>query len=90
MKAETFRYARPRLMAAAVGAWMLIAGPATARAEARRDPKAVAVADAVEEAIAPGGAWGKIAGLKFSFTVVREGKPLKSFEHVWDTRSPKA
>lgn len=53
----------------------------------RRDPKAVEVADAVARAIAPDGAWQKIAGLRFTFTVVRDGKPDRAFDHLWDTRA---
>lgn len=53
----------------------------------RRDPRAVSVAEAVERTMAPNGGWEKIAGLRFSFTVVKDGKTLKSYEHLWDTRS---
>lgn len=74
-----------RAVAAAV-VILPLAWPA-ARGEVRRDPRAVAVADAVERAIAPDGAWQKIAGLSFAFTVVKEGKTLQSHEHLWDTRT---
>jgi hypothetical protein len=57
-----------------------------APAATHRDPRALAVADSVVAAVAPAGAWEKIAGLRFEFAVVKKGEAVKTWKHVWDTR----
>ena len=57
-----------------------------ALAATHRDSRALAVADGVLAAVAPDGAWEKIAALKFEFAVVNRGEAAKSWKHVWDTR----
>src|SRR5260221_9770163 len=51
---------------------------------AARDPKAVAVADAMMSAMGGKAGWEKARFLRFDFVVVRDGKKVASFSHWWD------
>ena len=83
-----FRSTRSSKLGAAVAgiaAWVMSAGPAPAGTH--QDPKALAVVDAVERAIAPDNGWSKVGGLRFTFSVIKEGKTLSEVHHVWDLRT---
>lgn len=70
-------------LVAMLGLWT----SAPAIAGTHQDPKALAVVDAVEKAIAPDNGWSKVGGLRFTFSVVKDGKTLAEVHHVWDVRS---
>jgi hypothetical protein len=72
-----------RVVAGIMGAVaMLVAGAAAVRAES--DPKAVAIADQVMEALGGRDAWKATRFLRFDFAVEREGKTVVSRAHTWD------
>ena len=68
----------------ALGAILCMAMRSGAIAGTHRDPRAVAVADATRQAIAPDGAWSKVACLRFTFSVVKSGAALGEFRHLWE------
>ncbi len=60
-------------------------GPArSAPAESASDPKAMAVADKVMEALGGSDAWNATRYLRFDFAVDRAGKTLVRRAHTWD------
>ena len=65
----------------------LAAGQASAQAPAgapASDPKAVAVADKVMQALGGSDAWNKTRYLRFDFAVDKDGKTLVRRAHTWD------
>jgi hypothetical protein len=77
---------RPRMAiaaAAALGA-LAAAPPGHAAAPARPDPKAIAVADRVMQALGGEAAWNATRYLRFDFAVDRGGKTVMRRAHAWD------
>lgn len=56
-------------------------------AAAKRDPRAAAIAEKVVKAVDPGGEWGKVAGLRFTYGATLGVKPASNFKHTWDLKS---
>lgn len=54
---------------------------------ARRDPKAVAIVEAVAKTVDPEGVWGKVSALRFFYGASVGGGPASLFKHTWDVRS---
>ena len=67
----------------AVIAGALLLGPSI-QARAESDPKAVAVADEVLEAMGGKDAWNGTHFLRFDFAVESGGKTVVSRAHTWD------
>jgi hypothetical protein len=64
---------------------LVVAAPfAVAPAHADTDPKAMAVADKVMDALGGTDAWNNTHFLRFDFAVDREGKTLVRRAHTWD------
>jgi hypothetical protein len=61
--------------------------PALALAATHQDPKALAVVEALEKAIAPDGGWSKAGGLRFTFTVIGDGTAVTEVHHSWNVWS---
>lgn len=61
----------------------MLAAAVAARA-AERDAKADAVGHELIAAMGGTGAWEKARQFQFDFVVVKEGKPVARFSHVWD------
>ena len=57
---------------------------AGAAAGAERDPRADAVGKELIAAMGGMSAWEKARQFRFDFVVVKEGKPVARFAHVWD------
>lgn len=77
---------RPRMAiaaAAALGA-LAAASPGRAAAPLQSDPKAIAVADRVMEALGGEAAWNATRYLRFDFAVDRGGKTVMRRAHAWD------
>lgn len=78
---------------AAMGAGVALAvvvqlgGAGPAMGGTHRDPKAVEIANAVEQAVAPGGGWDKVAALQFNFRVAKDGEVKADYRHLWDVRT---
>jgi hypothetical protein len=66
-----------------VGAILMLAIAASGRA-AERDAKADAVGKELIAAMGGVPAWEKARQFQFDFVVVKEGKPVARFSHVWD------
>jgi hypothetical protein len=75
---------RPVALAASLAAALGAATPALAGAPAAPDPKAVAVADRVMQALGGEEAWKATRYLRFDFAVDRGGKTVMSRAHTWD------
>jgi hypothetical protein len=60
------------------------ASPARAASPTASDPKAIAVAERVMEALGGEGAWNKTRYLRFDFAVDRGGKTVVRRAHTWD------
>ncbi len=92
-KAAVRRAVKARGVIAAMGAGaalavaLLLGGAGLAVAETHRDPKAVEIANAVEQAVAPGGGWEKVAALQFTFRVAKDGAVKADYRHLWDVRT---
>jgi hypothetical protein len=72
-----------RRVASLTGAIVVLAmGAAVVRAES--DPKAVAIADQVMEALGGKDAWNATRFLRFDFAVEQGGKTVMSRAHTWD------
>jgi hypothetical protein len=63
---------------------LVVAAPAAVAAAADSDPKAMAVADKVMDALGGTDAWNNTHFLRFDFAVDREGKTLVRRAHTWD------
>ena len=72
---------------AALAVVLQLGGAGLAVAETHRDPRAVEIANAVEQAVAPGGGWEKVAALQFSFRVAKDGAVKADYRHLWDVRT---
>jgi len=71
------------IVSGVMGAALALAGGAViARAES--DPRAVAIADQVMEAVGGKAAWNATRYLRFDFAVEREGKTVVRRAHTWD------
>lgn len=75
---------RPLALAAALVAAQAATAPARAETPAAPDPKAVAVADRVMQALGGEDAWKATRYLRFDFAVDRGGKTVMSRAHTWD------
>ncbi len=64
-----------------------LAVPGAFAAPSESDPKAVALADRVMEALGGREAWQATRYLRFDFAVEREGKTLMRRAHTWDRRT---
>jgi hypothetical protein len=71
-------------LATALAAALAAAAPARAAAPSAPDPKAVAVADRVMQALGGEDAWKATRYLRFDFAVDRDGKTVMSRAHTWD------
>jgi hypothetical protein len=69
---------------AAFAAALAASAPVRAEAPAVSDPKAIAVADRVMEALGGEDAWRATRYLRFDFAVDRGGKTVMSRAHTWD------
>jgi len=70
-----------------VGLTLLGTASAQTATPARSDPKAVAIADKVMQALGGPAAWDATRYLRFDFAVEREGKQVTSRAHTWDKHS---
>lgn len=61
--------------------------PGLASAGTHQDPKALAVVEALEKAIAPDNAWSKAGGLRFTFSVIKDGAVVAEVHHSWNVWS---
>jgi hypothetical protein len=78
-------FSRRALAVAAFGALALaVARPSAALTPAGSDPKAVAVADRVMQALGGEAAWNATRYLRFDFAVDRGGKTVMRRGHAWD------
>ena len=71
------------LMAVGLGA-LTAARPSAAITPAGSDPRAVAVADRVMQALGGEAAWNATRYLRFDFAVDRGGKTVMRRAHAWD------
>jgi hypothetical protein len=74
---------------AALAVALQLGGAGLAVAGTHRDPRAVEIANAVEQAVAPGGGWEKVAALQFNFRVAKDGEVKADYRHLWDVRTGK-
>src|SRR5262245_38752637 len=58
-----------------------------APAATHQDPKALAVVEAVEKSIAPDNGWSKAGGLRFTFSVIKNGETVSEVHHAWNVGS---
>ena len=65
----------------------ILTGTSPAVAETKRDPRAVAVVQAMEAAVLPEGAWDKIAGLRFTQAYKHADQTTGEFHYTWDLKS---
>jgi hypothetical protein len=72
-----------RLPIVLVAVLSTVAASPVARA-AGSDPRAMAIADRVMQALGGEAAWNATRYLRFDFAVDREGKPLMRRAHAWD------
>lgn len=81
---STVRRPRLRLAPTLAAAALVAVGPTQAAPPAGPDPKAVAVADRVMQALGGQDAWNATRYLRFDFAVDRGGKTLMRRAHTWD------
>jgi hypothetical protein len=69
-----------------LGVLVVVTAPAVLLAQSppASDPKAVAIADQVMQALGGHAAWDQTRYLRFDFAVDREGKTVSSRAHTWD------
>lgn len=75
---------RALTLAAAVLGLTGLAGRGAVAAPAGPDPKAIAIAEHVQQALGGEAAWKATRYLRFDFAVERGGKPLMRRAHTWD------
>ena len=61
--------------------------PGAALSATHQDPKALAVVEALEKTIAPDNGWSKAGGLRFTFSVVKDGATVTEVHHSWNVWS---
>jgi len=76
--------ARAVALAAPLAAALAASGPVRAETRAASDPKAVAVADRVMQALGGEEAWKATRYLRFDFAVDRGGQTVMRRAHTWD------
>ena len=74
----------PAALLAALGLALGTAPAATGAAERERDAKADAVGKELIASMGGMPAWEKARQFQFDFVVVKEGKEVARFAHVWD------
>jgi len=58
-----------------------------ARAATHQDPRALAIVEALEKAIAPENGWSKVGGIRFTYAVRKDGVTLTEYHHSWNVVS---